>query len=90
MPCWGASLGIISAYMQIAIRDAMFRRGPNSLGLDWHWLERPPWHELVRAGLLLIENDLNLSDASGLGVELDETAAERYLRPGAICSPDET
>ncbi|MCE5259108.1 MAG: hypothetical protein LLG44_08635 [Chloroflexi bacterium] len=61
-------------------------RGPNSLGLEWHWLERPHWEELVRAGLLLIEDDFNLSDARGLGAELDETAAERYLCSGAHLS----
>ncbi|HHX64439.1 MAG TPA: mandelate racemase/muconate lactonizing enzyme family protein [Chloroflexi bacterium] len=56
---------------------------PNFLVLEWHWLERPHWHELVRADPPLIQDGyITLSDRPGLGVELDEEAAEKHLRPG--------
>lgn len=56
---------------------------PNFLVLEWHWLERPHWHTLVRADPPLIQQGaIMLSDRPGLGVELDESVAEQYLRPG--------
>ena len=57
---------------------------PNFLVLEWHWMERPHWHELVLADPPLIQNGyITLTDRPGLGVELNEAAAEKYLRPGA-------
>ncbi len=56
---------------------------PNFLVLEWHWLERPHWHELVAADPALIQDGyITLPDGPGLGVELDMAAAEKYLRPG--------
>jgi galactonate dehydratase len=56
---------------------------PNFLVLEWHWLERPHWHELVLADPPLISNGaIVLSDRPGLGVDLNLEAAERYLKPG--------
>jgi L-alanine-DL-glutamate epimerase-like enolase superfamily enzyme len=56
---------------------------PNFLVLEWHWLERPHWHELVLADPPLIRDGaLHLPDGPGLGVELNEEAARRYLKPG--------
>jgi galactonate dehydratase len=56
---------------------------PNFLVLEWHWLERPHWHTLVQADPPLIQNGyITLSDRPGLGVELNEEAAEKHLRPG--------
>lgn len=56
---------------------------PNFLVLEWHWLERPHWHELVLADPPLIQNGaITLTDRPGLGVELNMEAAERYLKPG--------
>lgn len=56
---------------------------PNFLVLEWHWLERPHWHTLVRSEPPLIEAGyIRLPDGPGLGVELDMNAAERFLRPG--------
>lgn len=56
---------------------------PNFLVLEWHWLERPHWHDLVLADPPLIqEGYIALSDRPGLGVELNLEAAERHLRPG--------
>lgn len=56
---------------------------PNFLVLEWHWLDRPHWHELVLADPPLIqEGALVLPDRPGLGVDLNMGAAEKYLKPG--------
>jgi galactonate dehydratase len=56
---------------------------PNFLVLEWHWLERPHWHTLVVADPPIIQNGyITLSDRPGLGYDLNEEAAEKYLRPG--------
>ena len=56
---------------------------PNFLVLEWHWLERPHWHELVLADPPLIQDGyITLTDRPGLGYDLNEEAAEKYLRPG--------
>ncbi|MBI4553739.1 MAG: mandelate racemase/muconate lactonizing enzyme family protein [Candidatus Latescibacteria bacterium] len=56
---------------------------PNFLVIEWHWVDRPHWHELVLADPPLIQNGyITVPDAPGLGVELNEEAARKYLRPG--------
>jgi galactonate dehydratase len=56
---------------------------PNFYVLEWHWLERPHWHELVLSDPPLIQNGaITLTDRPGLGVDLNMEAAEKYLRPG--------
>ena len=56
---------------------------PNFLVLEWHWLERPHWHDLVVADPPIIqEGYVHLTDRPGLGVDLNEEAAEKHLRPG--------
>ena len=56
---------------------------PNFLVLEWHWLERPHWHDLVLADPPLIQDGyITLTDRPGLGVDLNEKAAEKHLRPG--------
>ena len=58
---------------------------PNFLLLEWHWLERPHWHELTVGETPVIENGaVSLGDAPGLGVELDLEAVRRHLRPGTL------
>jgi len=55
---------------------------PNSLVLEWHWLERPQWHEVVLADPPLIrEGYITLTDCPSLGYDLFEETAERHLRP---------
>ena len=55
---------------------------PNFLVLEWHWMERPHWHELVISDPPLIRDGyLHLPDGPGLGVELNEEAARRYQKP---------
>lgn len=56
---------------------------PNFLVLEWHWLERPHWNELVLADPPLIrEGYLHLPEGPGLGVELNLEAARKYQKPG--------
>ncbi|MBM3216762.1 mandelate racemase/muconate lactonizing enzyme family protein [Candidatus Poribacteria bacterium] len=55
---------------------------PNFLVLEWHWMDRPHWHELVLADPPLIRDGyLHLPDGPGLGVELNFEAAHRYKKP---------
>ena len=54
---------------------------PNFLVLEWHWVDRPHWHELVLADPPLIEDGyIMLPDGPGLGVELNEEAVAKYAR----------
>ncbi|MBK34323.1 MAG: mandelate racemase [Gemmatimonadetes bacterium] len=54
---------------------------PNFLVLEWHWVDRPHWHELVLADPPLIEDGyITLPDGPGLGVELNEEAVAKYAR----------
>lgn len=56
---------------------------PNFLVLEWHWIERPYWFTLVKADPPLIQDGyITLPDKPGIGVELVEEEAEKYLRPG--------
>ncbi|MBS11120.1 MAG: mandelate racemase [Gemmatimonadetes bacterium] len=54
---------------------------PNFLVLEWHWVDRPHWHELVVADPPLIQDGyLILPDGPGLGVTLNEEALKQYAR----------
>lgn len=56
---------------------------PNFLVLEWHWLERPWWDEMVLGDRPLIENGfIALPQGPGLGVELNEDTARAHARPG--------
>jgi galactonate dehydratase len=56
---------------------------PNFLVLEWHWVDRPHWNELLLTDTPIIQDGyINLSDRPGLGYELNEECARRYLRPG--------
>jgi galactonate dehydratase len=56
---------------------------PNFLVLEWHWMERPHWHDLVLADPpLIVDGYITLNDRPGLGWDLNEEAAEKHLRPG--------
>ena len=56
---------------------------PNFLVIEWHWLERPHWHDLIKADPPIIQDGyITLTDRPGLGYDLDEEAAEKHLRPG--------
>jgi L-alanine-DL-glutamate epimerase-like enolase superfamily enzyme len=56
---------------------------PNFLVLEWHWLRRPHWNELAVTDRPLIRDGwIDLPDRPGIGLELNEDAARRYLKPG--------
>lgn len=56
---------------------------PNFQVLEWHWVDRPHWHELVRAEQPVIQDGaVVLTDKPGIGLEIDEDAVRTYLRPG--------
>ena len=56
-------------------------KAPNFLVLEWHWVDRPHWHELVLSDPPLIQDGyLRLPDGPGLGVELNEEAVRKYAR----------
>jgi galactonate dehydratase len=55
---------------------------PNFLVLEWHWVDRPYWDELlIGDGPIIRDGHIQLSDKPGLGCELNEECARRYLRP---------
>ena len=56
---------------------------PNFLVLEWHWQERPHWHDLVKSDPAIIRDGyIELYDRPGLGWDIDEEACEKHLRPG--------
>jgi galactonate dehydratase len=56
---------------------------PNFLVLEWHWLGRKHWEELVITEKPIIENGyITLSDKPGLGVEINPDGVQKYLKPG--------
>jgi len=56
---------------------------PNFLVLEWHWLGRKHWDELVITEKPIIENGyITLSDKPGLGVEINPEGVKKYLKPG--------
>ena len=56
---------------------------PNFLVLEWHWVNRPHWNELTLTDRPVIENGfIALPYRPGIGLELNEDAAQKYLKPG--------
>ncbi|MGB9595620.1 MAG: mandelate racemase/muconate lactonizing enzyme family protein [Candidatus Poribacteria bacterium] len=56
---------------------------PNFLVLEWHWLGRKHWDELVITEKPIIENGyITLPDKPGLGVEVNPDGVKKYLKPG--------
>ena len=54
---------------------------PNFLVLEWHWVDRPHWQELVEADPPLIQDGyITVPDRPGLGVDFNEDAARRYAK----------
>jgi galactonate dehydratase len=51
--------------------------------LEWHWLGREHWNELVITEKPIIENGyITLSDKPGLGMEINPEGVKKYMRPG--------
>lgn len=56
---------------------------PNFLVLEWHWLGRNHWNELVFDGDSIIKDGyIKVPDTPGLGVEINPDAVKKYMRPG--------
>jgi L-alanine-DL-glutamate epimerase-like enolase superfamily enzyme len=57
---------------------------PNFLALEFHASDVPFWEDLVAGPTKPIIRDgyIHLSEAPGLGVELNEEVALRYAKPG--------
>lgn len=56
---------------------------PNFLVLEWHWLGRDHWNELVITDKPIIENGyITMPDKPGLGVEINPEGVKKYMRPG--------
>jgi len=55
----------------------------NFLGLEYHFIETPWIGEYVRRdGPLFRDGHVELTDAPGLGIELDREVCRRHLAPG--------
>ena len=71
----GALATIAAAHAGVASR--------NFLGLEYHFIETPWLGEYVRRdGPLFRDGHVELTDAPGLGVELDREVCRRHLAPG--------
>ncbi|MSU64946.1 MAG: mandelate racemase/muconate lactonizing enzyme family protein [Opitutus sp.] len=71
----GALATIAAAHVGVASR--------NFLGLEYHFIETPWISEFVRRDVPLFrDGHVALSDAPGLGVELDREVCRRHLAPG--------
>ncbi|MBL9216787.1 MAG: mandelate racemase/muconate lactonizing enzyme family protein [Opitutaceae bacterium] len=71
----GALATIAAAHVGVATR--------NFLGLEYHFIETPWIGEFVRRDVPLFrDGQVVLSDAPGLGVELDREVCRRHLAPG--------
>lgn len=56
---------------------------PNFLVLEWHWLGRNHWNELVFDGGSIIKDGyIKVPDKPGLGVEINPDAVKKYMRSG--------
>ena len=56
---------------------------PNFLVLEWHWLGRPHWNDLVHVDEPVIKNGyITLPEKPGIGLELDPEAVKAHLKPG--------
>ena len=57
---------------------------PNVLALEWHAASVPFFDELVKGGEgpLIVDGKIEVPDAPGLGIELDEAVAYKYRKPG--------
>jgi gluconate/galactonate dehydratase len=59
---------------------------PNFVALEFHGFDVPFWNELVTrddaSGALIEKGRIKLTEAPGLGCELNEAVARRYSKPG--------
>lgn len=57
---------------------------PNFLALEWHGMSVPFWEDMVTGsdGPIIKDGYIEVPEAPGLGVELNEEVAREYARPG--------
>jgi galactonate dehydratase len=56
---------------------------PNFLALEWHWFPRlPQWRNFVKEGEIIEKGYITVSDRPGVGVEVNDEAAKKYMMPG--------
>jgi len=75
--CIASPLGVMaSAQLCAAV--------PNAIALEFHALHVPCFDELLgdRTEPLIVDGHVNVTDAPGLGVELDDDALHRFAKPG--------
>ena len=55
---------------------------PNFLVLEWHWIQRLElWRSFVKEGEIIKDGYVTVTDAPGIGVEMDEAAAKKAQVP---------
>lgn len=57
---------------------------PNFVALEFHGQDVPFWNALLSGPPLIHQGQVILTEASGLGRELNETAAKEYAKPGEL------
>ncbi len=58
---------------------------PNFLIMEWHWIDYAGWDELTIQDQPIIQaGHVVLTDKPGIGVEVNDEALLKYLRPGTI------
>jgi galactonate dehydratase len=56
---------------------------PNFLIMEWHWCDHEGWDELtIQEQPVIQDGCVVLTDRPGIGVEVNDEALEKYLRPG--------
>ncbi len=56
---------------------------PNFLVMEWHWIDYDGWDELTIQDEPVIQNGhVVLNDKPGIGLEVNDEAVQKYLRPG--------
>ncbi len=56
---------------------------PNFLVLEWHWLDRPYWDDLLFGDAAVIQNgSITVPDKPGIGAEINSEVVKQYLRSG--------
>ena len=60
---------------------------PNALLLEWHWghpADRTArWERIVKEGDIIEKGYITVPDRPGIGLEMDDDAVRKMIRPGA-------
>jgi galactonate dehydratase len=56
---------------------------PNFLIMEWHWIDYAGWDELtIQDQPVIQDGHVVLTDKPGIGLEVNDEALAKYLRPG--------